>query len=59
MKKLFLVLSILFTVLTFAGAIYVLINRGEVNAGYAVIPMVLTVASFSVYKSNKDKTNKQ
>lgn len=59
MKKIFLILSILFTVLTFAGAIYVLINHGTVNAGYAVIPMALTIACFSVYKSYKDKGNKQ
>lgn len=58
MKKLFLILSILFTILTFAGAVYVLINFGTVNAGYAVIPMALTIACFSVYKSHKNKENK-
>ena len=38
MKKILLVLSAIFTVLTFVGAIYVLVSGGEVNAGYAVIP---------------------
>ena len=59
MKKIFLILSIFFTVLTFVGAIYVLTNHGTVNAGYAVIPMVLTIACFSVYKSYKDRENNQ
>ena len=35
-----LVLSIIFTILTFAGAIYVLTSHGTANAGYAVVPMV-------------------
>jgi len=55
MKKIFLILSILFTVLTFAGAIYVLVNHGTVNAGYAVIPMIFTIACMGVYRSYKDK----
>ncbi len=39
MKKqtLFLILVIVFAVLTFCGAGYVLYNRGQVNAGFAVI----------------------
>ena len=42
MKKILLVLSAIFTVLTFVGAIYVLVSGGEVNAGYAVIPCLYT-----------------
>ena len=49
MKKLFGILSILFILLTFIGAIYVLINKGTVNAGYAVVPMVLTLACSSIF----------
>lgn len=43
MKKILLVLALIFTALTFAGAIYVISSGGEVNAGYAVIPMVFTL----------------
>jgi len=59
MKKVMLVLATIFTILTFVGAIYVLVNHGTVNAGYAVVPMALAIACFSVYKSYKDKGNKQ
>lgn len=53
MKKIAFVLSIIFTVLTFVGAVYVLINHGQVNAGYACIPMVLAIASHVGYKVKK------
>ena len=36
-----LVLTILFAMLCFIGAGYVLVNGGAVNAGYAVVPMCL------------------
>ncbi len=55
MKKLLLILSIIFTILTFAGAIYVLSLKGTVNAGYAVIPMVITLACISGYRWYKNK----
>lgn len=47
MKKLTLALSIIFIILTFLGAGYVLVNHGEVNAGYACVPMVLALAFIS------------
>lgn len=40
MKKVYKYLSIVFVILTFIGTGYVLINKGNVNAGYAVIPML-------------------
>lgn len=40
MKKIYKYFSIIFVILTFIGAGYVLINKGNVNAGYAVIPML-------------------
>ncbi len=43
MKKRYLFLTLLFAALTFAGAAYVLLHRGTVNAGYACIPMCLTL----------------
>lgn len=54
MKKLLLVLSIIFIVLTFVGAICVL-TSGAVNAGYAVIPMVITLACLTAYRAYKNK----
>lgn len=53
--KLFLILSILFVLLTFAGAAYVLINNGEVNAGYACVPMVFALIFTGAYRSSKRK----
>ena len=40
LKKFLFVLSILFTVLTFLGTVYVLLNKGQVSAGYATVPML-------------------
>lgn len=53
MKKLTLALSIIFIILTFLGAGYVLVNHGEVNAGYACVPMVLALAFISFYRKYK------
>ena len=41
MKKVALALSIIFIILTFVGAGYIIYNGGKVNAGYAVVPMYL------------------
>ena len=49
MKKIMLALSVLFIVLTFVGAGYILYNAGRVNAGYAVIPMVLSFVCIAFY----------
>ncbi len=53
MKKAALALSIVFIILTFVGAGYVLYNGGKVNAGYAVVPMVFALASIAFYRNNK------
>ena len=53
MKKLILGLAILCTLLTFAGAGYVLIQRGAVNAGYAVIPMLFALCFTQTYRRMK------
>lgn len=42
-EKIFKILSIIFIVLTFIGAGYVIINKREVNAGYAVVPSLLSI----------------
>ena len=52
-KKLTLMLSIGFSILTFIGAGYVLLNGGKVNAGYACIPMVFALISVSFYRRSK------
>ena len=41
LRIILMILTILFAVLCFVGAGYVLANDGEVNAGYAVVPMCL------------------
>ncbi len=55
MKKLLLILSIVFIILTFAGAIFVLTSNGTANAGYAVIPLVIALACLSGYRAYKNK----
>lgn len=53
MKKAAFVLSIVFIILTFAGAGYILNNDGRVNAGYAVVPMVFALASITIYRNRR------
>ncbi len=59
MKKLFLVLSILFAILTFIGVGYVLLNEGRPSAGYAVIPLVFELLCVSVYRKYKYLYNRK
>lgn len=42
-EKIFRILTFIFFVLTLVGASYVLINKGEVNPGYSVVPSVFCV----------------
>lgn len=53
MKKLALVLSIIFITLTIVGAGYVLYHGGKVNAGYAIVPMIFALANIAFYRKNK------
>lgn len=53
-KRTALIMGIIFLVLTFAGGGYVLINHGQVNAGYAVIPGLWTVLCFGYYRKKKE-----
>ena len=60
MKKLFLILSIFFIILTFVGAFYVITNDGNVSAGYAVVPMIFGIAFMTDYRrKNKAKTKQE
>lgn len=52
-KKVVLILSIVFIILTFIGAGYVLLNGGKANAGYACVPMVFALISTSFYRKYK------
>ena len=53
MKKIALILGIIFLVLTFIGGGYVLINRGRVNTGYAVVPGIWTMICFGYCQNRK------
>lgn len=52
MKKVALIVSVIFIILTFVGAGYVLYHGGNVNAGYAVVPMVFALASLAWYRKS-------
>ena len=51
-KNLALILSIIFIILTFIGAGYVLFNDGKVNAGYACVPMIFALISIFIESTN-------
>lgn len=53
MKKASLLLGFFFLILTFAGGGYVLLHHGQVNAGYAVIPVLWTIICFGYYRREK------
>ena len=55
MKKLLLILSVILTILTFAGAIYVLTSNGTANAGYAAVPLLFDIVCIGGSKANKNK----
>lgn len=52
-RKLSLILSVIFIILTFIGAGYILYDGGKVNAGYACVPMVFALISISFYRKCK------
>ena len=47
--------TVIFIALTLGGAIYVLMNHGAANAGYAVVPMVFALAFGNWYRQLKKK----
>lgn len=51
-RNIFLGLQIEFIVLTFVGAGYVVLNHGEPNAGYAVVPM-LGALIFGMFRNSQ------
>ncbi len=54
MKKVYFILFVCFEILTFAGAIFVLSNRGQ-TVGYAVVPMLFALTFGSLYRREKHK----
>lgn len=57
-KNIFRNLSLIFTIITIIGAGYLLVNGGEVNPGYAVIPSLLSVI-FSQLSLAQKKDNEK
>ncbi len=53
LKKVLLVLSIFFIILTFAGAVYVLLHKGQVSAGYSAVPMLWAALFTTTYNKVK------
>ena len=51
MKKLLLILFVILTILTFAGAIYVLTSNGTANAGYPAVPLLFDIVCIGGYKT--------
>lgn len=52
-RNIFLILQIVFIVLTFIGAGYVLLNHGEPNAGYAVVPMLFAMIFGMLFRNGQ------
>ena len=57
--KIYFILLVVFTILTFAGAIYVISNDGEPNAGYACVPMVFCLAFGGLFHKTRNEINKK
>lgn len=53
LKKILFVLSVVFTILTFAGVGYVLLNKGQMSAGYSAVPMLWAVLFITTYNKIK------
>ncbi|MDE6621994.1 MAG: hypothetical protein K2K74_16185 [Lachnospiraceae bacterium] len=57
MEKSALILGIIFLVLTVTGGGYVIINHGQANAGYAVVPGIWTMVCFGYYRRKNSTDN--
>ena len=56
-EKIFRILTFIFMIITFVGAGYVLYNKGQINAGYAVVPSLFCAifSQLAVYEKFKKK----
>lgn len=52
-KRVYLIISIIFTVITLIGVISVLAHTRNVNAGAAVIPGIIAIAFNRLYQKSK------
>ena len=57
-EKIFRILTFIFMTITFIGAGYVLSNKGQVNAGYAVIPSLFCAIFSQLAVNEKFKKEK-
>lgn len=59
-EKIFRALTLIFMIITFIGAGYVLFNKGQANAGYAVVPSLFCAifSQLAVYEKFKKDKNK-
>ena len=53
LKKILFVLSVVFTILSFAGVGYVLLNKGQMSAGDSAVPMLWAVLFITTYNKIK------
>lgn len=52
-KKVLLILTILFALLTFIGVGYIFYTGGKANAGYACVPMIFELICSGFYRRIK------
>jgi len=55
MRRIVAIIGLVFAALTIVGAGYVLLNYGNVSAGYAAVPLVLTLVCFGYIKLTEEK----
>ncbi len=55
--KVYLILYIIFLILTFIGAGYNIFNKYQANVGYAVIPMLFGLVFAGLYRDSKKRIN--
>ena len=57
--KIYFIIFFVFILLTFAGAIYVISNKGEVNAGYACVPMIFGIIFGGMFYKARNEIKKK
>lgn len=55
LRIIYLILSIIFTAITFVGATFVIVNNGRFNAGYACIPMLFALIFSILFQNSNNK----
>ena len=53
MRKLAVVLAVIFVILTFVGGYYVISSGGVKSPGYAIIPMTISLACLGFSRQGK------